>query len=110
MTIEQYIRQMESSFLPNKAAGKRAVLQYVFTGRETGVCHAVIEGGAIHAAIHAASGPHPAPTVTVESDIDLRTRIVRGDVDGLLAYQEGLIRVTGDVETLIESDTWFRHD
>jgi putative sterol carrier protein len=106
MTIEQYIRQLESSFLPTKAAGKRAVLQYVFTGRKTGVCHAVIEGGAIHAA----SGPHPAPTVIVETDIDLWTRIVRYDVDGLLAYQEGLIRVTGDVETLIESDTWFRHD
>lgn len=104
MTIDGYLRTLETSFVPERAMGKRAILQYTFSGRDTGVCHAVIENGTIRVA----RGPHPAPTAAVSCDIDLWQRILAYDVDGLLAYQEGLYTVTGDVDLLLESDTWFR--
>lgn len=102
-TVEDYLRSMRAAFVPERARGKRAVLQYHFTGRVVGACYAVIDDGTLQT--H--EGTHPAPTATVEADFDLWLRILAYNVDGLMAYQEGRYRVLGDIETLMESDTWF---
>lgn len=99
-----YIAALRATFDPAAAAGRTFTIQYVFTGRESGVCHACISNGALTAAI----GPAPAPDVTVTVDFDLWRRILAHQVDALLAWQEGLFTVTGDMETLIETDLWFR--
>lgn len=104
MTIDDYLRIMERSFVPERAAGKCVVFQYVFSGSNAGVCHAVIAGGAVRTGM----GPHPAPTATVCVDFDLWMRILSYETDGLLAYQDGAYSVIGDVETLMEGDMWFR--
>ena len=103
MTITDYLRELEEMFSPQRAAGRRAVLQYVFSGSQAGVCHAVIEGGTIRVAC----GPHPAPTATVETDFDLWMRVMAYQEDALLAYQAGKFRVSGDGELLMEADSWF---
>lgn len=103
MTIAEYLRGLEETFSPPRAAGRRAVLQYVFSGSQSGVCHAVIEGGAIRVA----AGPHPAPTATVETDFDLWMRVMAYQEDALLAYQAGRFRVVGDGDLLMEADSWF---
>lgn len=105
MTIEDYLRLMEQSFLPERTLDKHAVFQYVFSGSNTGICHAVIDRGTLRTGL----GPHPAPTATVCVDFDLWMRILSYETDGLLAYQEGAYSVIGDGETLMEGDTWFRH-
>jgi len=102
-TLEDYLRSMRATFVPERAHGKRAVLQYVFSGRVSGACYAVIEDGALQVA----EGAHPAPTATVKADFDLWLEVLAYRVDGLMAYQEGRYHVLGDVETLMESDTWF---
>lgn len=104
MTIEEYLRLMEQSFLSERTRDKRVVFQYVFSGSNTGVCHAVIDRGTLCTGM----GPHPAPTATVCVDFDLWMRILAYQMDGLLAYQDGLYSVAGDVEVLMEGDTWFR--
>ena len=103
MSIEGYLRAMQATFVPEKARGRRAVLQYTFTGCLQGACHAVIEDGTITTCL----GPHPAPTAAVTCDFDLWMRILAYEEDGLLAYQAGRYTVEGDFETLMESDTWF---
>ena len=50
----------------------------------------------------------PAPTVAVTSDFDVWMRVIAYQHDPLMAYQEGLFTVEGDMEKLLESDTWFR--
>lgn len=106
MTIDEYLAAMRASFLPDRAAGRRAVLQYEFTGREAGVCHAVIAEGAIHTE----RGPHPHPDATVTSDFDSWMRIVSYKIDPLLAAEDGLYTASGDVILLMDSDTWFAHE
>jgi putative sterol carrier protein len=102
-TLEDYLRSMQATFVPERTRGKRAILQYNFSGRVSGACYAVIEGGALQVA----EGTHPVPTATVEADFDLWLQILAYHIDGLMAYQEGRYRVLGDIETLMESDTWF---
>ena len=104
MTIDDYLREMRQSFIPQRALGKHVVLQYVFSGSNSGVCHAVIDQGVLRTGL----GPHPAPTATVCVDFDLWMRILSYEMDGLLAYQDGAYSIMGDAETLMESDTWFR--
>jgi hypothetical protein len=95
---------MRQTFVPERARGAHAVLQYQFTGRENGGCYAVVED----ATIAVARGTHPAPTASVTVDFDLWLRILLYEVDGLLALQEGQYTATGDLETLMISDTWFK--
>lgn len=103
-TIEEYMQAMRQSFVPEKAHGAHAVLQYHFTGSQTGVCHAIIEDGTIQVQ----AGTHPAPTATVTVDFDLWMRILSYEIDAVLAAEDGAYEATGDLETLVESDTWFR--
>ena len=102
-TIDDYMRLARQSFLPERARGRNAVLQYHFTGRVTESCYVQLEDGALLVA----QGTHPHPTATVRVDFDLWLRILSYQVDGLMAYQAGEYQVEGDLETLIESDTWF---
>ncbi len=102
-SIDDYLRAVQASFLPEAASGRSAVLQYDFTGREEGVCHAVISAGAITVG----RGAHPAPTAIVHADFDLWMRIIAHDVDGLIANQDGYYTVEGDFLTLMDSDVWF---
>ena len=102
-SIDEYLRAMQASFLPEVAGGRSAVLQYDFTGWEEGVCHAVIAAGAITVT----RGPHPAPTAVVHADFDLWMHIIAHDIDGLIAYQDGRYTVEGDFLTLMDSDVWF---
>ncbi|WIG61658.1 MAG: hypothetical protein OJF49_004406 [Ktedonobacterales bacterium] len=103
ITIESYLRSMEATFVPEKCQRTHAVLQYVFTGSQCGVCHAIIGDGTITTAI----GAHPAPSAIVTSDFDLWMRLLAYEQDPLLAYQGGWYQVEGDVTLLMESDAWF---
>lgn len=103
MTIEQYLTIMQASFAPNLTRGKHAIFQYFFTGSQIGSCYAIIEDGTLHVG----TGIHPAPTATVTADFDLWMRIMSYQEDPLLAYQDGHYTITGDVEILLEADSWF---
>lgn len=102
-TIDEYLDAMKLSFIPAAASDRSVVLQYEFTGREQGICHAVIAAGAIRVA----RGPHPSPTAIVTADFDFWMRVISHDVDGLMAYQERQYTVEGDFLALMDSDLWF---
>lgn len=104
-TLQDYMDAMRASFLAERAAGRQITLRYVFSGAVTGECYAAIADGAITVA----EGGHPTPTATVFADFDLWLRVIAYHLDPLIAYQDGLFRVEGDIDALIESDAWFRH-
>jgi hypothetical protein len=104
-TIDELIASMREAFLPDMARGAHAVLQYTFTGSQPGACYAIVVDGTLHTD----RGTHPAPTASVTVDFDLWTCILRREVDGLLALEDGLYQAEGELETLVVSDTWFRH-
>lgn len=99
-----YVAAMRATFDPAAASGRSLTIQYTFTGRVSGVCHARIVNGALAADL----GPAPAPDVAITADFDLWRRILAHQVDGLIAWQEDQYIVTGDFEALMDSDLWFR--
>jgi putative sterol carrier protein len=102
--LQGYMDALCASFVAERAAGRSVTLQYIFSGSVTGACYAVIADGAMTVA----EGRHPAPTASVMADFDLWLRIIAYHLDPLMAYQEGLFAIEGDMETLLESDAWFR--
>ena len=102
-TLDDYMSLARKSFLPERTHGRNVTLQYHFGGRVTDSCYVQVQDGALVVA----PGTHPHPTATVRVDFDLWLRILSYQVDGLMAYQAGEYQVEGDLETLMESDTWF---
>ncbi len=99
-----YMDAMRASFDSARAGGRNVSFQYNFTGAVSGSCYAIIADGAIQVA----EGRHAAPNATVTSDFDLWLRIITYHLDMLMAYQEGMFTIEGDVESVLESDAWFR--
>ncbi len=102
--LQGYMDALKSSFDAERACSRPVTVQYFFTGAINGACHVVMANGALTVA----EGIHPAPTVSVTSDFDLWTRIVTYEIEPLMAWQEGLYQVDGDIEALIEIDACFR--
>lgn len=102
-TIDEYLSRLRETFRPERSEGRRAVVQYEFTGREAGNCHMVIADGTIIVE----RGTFPNPDVTVKVDFDTWLRIVTYQIDPLIAGQDGLFAVDGDAMLLMESDMWF---
>ncbi|HEX8997380.1 MAG TPA: SCP2 sterol-binding domain-containing protein [Ktedonobacterales bacterium] len=102
--LPSYMQALRASFEAERARGRSVTLQYVFTGAVEGACHADIVDGALTVA----EGRCASPTATITADFDLWLRVVAYHLDPLLAYQEGLYSIDGDIETLIEADSWFR--
>jgi len=102
--LQEYMAALRASFDAGRAGEIRATVQYIFTGAVNGACYASVADGALEVG----EGVHPAPTVAVTTDFALWIQIIAYHHDPLMAYQEGLFTVEGDMETLIESDTWFR--
>lgn len=102
--IPEFLQAARESFLPERAQGRSLALQYIFTGSAPGECYLLIEDGALTTG----EGRHPAPGVTVRVDFVTWQRIVTYELDPLLAGQQGLFSVEGDVLALMESDQWFK--
>lgn len=102
--IDRYMQAMRTSFCRECAQGKHAVIQYEFSGRACGSCHAIIADGTIVVA----DGTHAHPSAVVRADFDLWMRVLRYEIEPLLALEDGLYAASGDLDILIESDTWFR--
>ena len=104
MTIDEYMGMLRGSFQSDRARDAHMVIQYEFSGSQVGVCHAVVEAGALRVAC----GPHPHPTATVRTDFDLWLRIVSYEEDALLLFQAGAYSIDGDAEALMIADSWFK--
>lgn len=104
--LQGYMDALKSSFDAECACSRPITVQYRFTGAVNGACHAVVANGALVVA----EGIHPAPTVSVTSDFDLWTRIVTYEIEPLMAWQDGLYQIEGDIEALIELDACFRRE
>ena len=102
-SLDRYMQAMRVSFVPDRARGVHAVLQYCFTGAVTGSCYTCIDDGKLEVEL----GTHPDPTAIVRADYEQWKRILAYEEDPLLAYQSGYFQADGDVELLVVSDSWF---
>jgi len=102
-TIKEVMERMSSTFLPNKAAGAKAIIQFNFTGTEPGNWVAKIAEGKCEVC----QGTVDNPSVTINSPSDVWLKVNRGELDGTTAFMTGQFTFKGDMGVLMQMQNWF---
>jgi putative sterol carrier protein len=103
--LDRIFQGMEQAFLPEKAAGQSAVVQWDLTtpdGERT--YHVVFENGTCKAA----QGPADKARVSLRAAIPDFLRIITGKLSGPTAFFQGKLKVGGDVLFAQTQQSWFR--
>ncbi len=98
LTLADLMAEMPAAFLPEKAAGMEAVVQFHFTGAETGEWNAAIKDGRCTVG----QGPSPNPSLTLKADSGDFLRIFSGELDGMQAFMQGRLSFTGDMNLALK--------
>jgi len=93
LTVAELMTRMPLAFLPEKAAGMEAVIQFHVTGEETGEWNATIRNGKCK--VGQGTSPNPSLTLTAESGDFLK--IFSGELDGMQAFMQGRLGFSGDM-------------
>lgn len=96
---------LQSSFLPEKAAGVNRTIQFDFTGREAGSWSLTVNNGTLAYQEGAADSPNA--TVTVDSDDWLK--VLRGEQNPVTLFMSGKIKVApaSAAMDLMQFQNWF---
>jgi putative sterol carrier protein len=104
LTVETLMSKMPGAFLPEKAPGLDAVIQFKFTGEEAGDWYAVIKDGAVTVE----KGVHEKPKMTLTADSGDYVKIFTGELDGMKAFMEGKLKLSGDLNLAMKLTQMFK--
>jgi len=104
LTVADLMSKMPGAFLPEKAPGLDAVLQFKFTGTEAGSWFATIKDD--KCAVE--QGEHPSPKMTLSADSADYVKIFTGELDGMQAFMQGKIKLAGDLNLAMKLMTMFK--
>ncbi len=104
-TISEIMSRMPGALVPEKAKDVDAVVQFTFTGTQAGEWTAVIKNGKCDVA----EGASPArPTMTLNIDSSDYIKMLTGELDGMQAFMQGRIKLTGDLNLAMKLMQMFR--
>lgn len=104
LTVADLMSKMPGAFLPEKAAGLDAVIQFKFTGSEPGDWYAVIKDGAVTVD----KGTHASPKMTLTADSGDYVKIFTGEIDGMQAFMQGKLKLAGDLNLAMKLTQMFK--
>ena len=104
LTIEKLMSKMPEAFIPEKAAGLDAVIQFNFTGAEAGNWYAEIKNGAVKVE----PSVHAGPTMTLTADSADYIRIFTGELDPMQAFMQGKLKLQGDLNLAMKMTQFFK--
>lgn len=104
LTIETLMSKMPGAFVPEKAPGLNAVIQFKFTGAEAGDWYAEVKDGAVKVE----KGLHPSPKMTLTADSGDYLKIFTGELDGMKAFMEGKLKLSGDLNLAMKLTQMFK--
>lgn len=104
LTIAELMSRMPKAFLPEKAPGLEAVIQFHFTGDEAGDWYAEIKDGKVTVQ----QGTHPSPRMTLTADSSDYIKIFTGELDGMRAFMEGKLKLAGDLNLAMKLTQMFK--
>jgi putative sterol carrier protein len=105
ITISDLMEKMPGAFIPEKATGVNAVVQFKFTGAEPGDWNAVIKEGKC---IVAEGITDSKPTMTLTADSADYIKIFTGELDGMQAFMQGKINLAGDLNLAMKLMQMFK--
>jgi putative sterol carrier protein len=104
LTIQELMSRMPKAFLPEKAAGVEAVIQYHLTGEEGGDWVITIQGN--QCSVEAGTTPNPKLTLTADA-LDYKS-VVMGKADGMQAFMQGKLKLAGDLMLAMKLTSFFK--
>jgi len=104
MTVREMVLGHETAFIPEKAVGVNAVIQYKLAGDEGGNWIITIKDGKCTVA----DGMAEKPNLTVSAVARDFLNIMTGKMDGMMAFMQGKLRVTGDLNLAQRLLTMFK--
>lgn len=104
LTVKELFDHMPEAFVPAKAAGIDADIQFKFTGTEAGEWFVTIKD----ATIKVNQGTSSAPKLTVSADSGDIVKIFTGKMDGMQAFMSGKLRVAGDMNLAMKLLSLFK--
>ena len=104
LTVETLMEKMPDAFIPEKAAGLDAVIQFNFTGAEPGEWYAVIKDGAVTVE----KGKRVSPKMTLTADSSDYVKIFTGELDGMQAFMQGKLTLAGDLNLAMKLTQMFK--
>lgn len=104
LTVSELMEKMPGAFIPEKAQGVDAVIQFKFTGAEAGDWNATIKEGKVDVS----RGTHPSPRMTLTADSSDYVKIFSGELDGMQAFMQGKIKLAGDLNLAMKLMQMFK--
>ncbi len=104
LTVAELMSKMPKAFLPDKAPGLDAVIQFKFSGPEAGEWFATIKDGKCTTE----QGNYPTPKMTLAADSSDYIKIFTGELDGMQAFMAGKLKLSGDLNLAMKLMTMFK--
>jgi len=102
--INDFINRLVGSFVPEKAVGLDATIQFNLTGEHAMQGYMVIKDG--QCSLAQGLAPQARLTVTAKSE-DLMD-IFTGKLDGMQAFMQGKLKIAGDMSLAMKLLTMFK--
>jgi len=93
LTIKDFMSKLTAAFIPEKAVGVDASIQLKLTGAQAGDWFVTIKDGKCSTG----EGAVASPKLTVSVDSEDFIKIFSGKMDGMQAFMQGKLRLTGDM-------------
>ncbi len=104
ITVQQLIDNHPKAFLPEKAQGVNAVIQYRLTGEEGGDYIVTIKDGTCSVA----SGVAENPTMTLTADAQDFKDVLLGRANGMQYFMQGKLKLAGDLNLAMKLTQFFK--
>lgn len=104
MTIKELMEGMPGAFVPEKAVGVEAVIQFHMTGDQASDWVATIEDGVCKVE----EGTQDDPTMALTADADDYIKVVLGELDAMQAFMQGKIKLSGDLNLAMKMTNFFK--
>ncbi len=106
LAIEDLMAKLPSAFLPEKAAGVNAVVQFNLSGERGGDWYVTIHDQACTVEPGAAQAPNLVFSAAAQDCLDILT----GKLDGMRAFMTGKLKLSGDMGLAMKLVGFFRLD
>lgn len=103
-TVRQLILNHEKAFVPERAVGVDAVVQYHLTGEEGGDWIITVKDGQCKVT----EGVAENPKMTMTADAREFGDILLGKMDGMAAFMQGKLQLKGDLNLAMKFTTFFK--
>lgn len=103
-TVEELVFNHEKAFLPEKAAGVEAVVQYHLTGEGGGDYVITIKDDQCSVE----KGTTEDPTMTLTADGQYFRDVLLGKEDGMKGFMEGKLQLAGDLNLAMKLTSFFK--